>query len=288
MGNQSIPANYRQLERLDTDTLKELVRTDCFVNDLDEGAILYALHLIASREQAQNGDAGKIDDMWDRFQTEYCTSEGIGQSLYDSTASIDETEGRPAPERHRRRFKSRRIAMVAAVISMLFATMVVAQASGLDIWGAIARWTDETFHFTFQREGETSSWLDGCEELDDVGSDIDCFPRWVPEGYIVSDVQKFEFTDWRQLNFTFENSESATYNMLVSVYNDPQTMQLTTFEKDDTPVRETKLANGNEVYFFGNSGYTTAAYQHENVLYSITGDISQEDVLNILESVEKG
>ena len=287
MGNQSIPTNYRQLERLDTDTLKELVRTDCFVNDLDEGAILYALHLISSREQAQNCDAGKIDDMWDRFQTEYCTSEGIGQSLYDSTTFIDETEGRPVPERHRRRFILRRIAMVAAVISILFATMVVAQASGLDIWGAIARWTDETFHFTFQRGGETSSWLNGCEELDDVGSDIDYFPRWMPEGYIVSDVQKFEFTDWRQLNFTFENSESSTYNMLVSVYDDPQTMQLTTFEKDDTPVQTTELPNGNEVYFFENYGYTTATYQQENILYSIIGDISQEDVLEILTSVEE-
>lgn len=287
MENQSIPANYRQLERLDTDTLKELVRMDCFVNDLDEGAILYALHLIASREQAQNGDAGKIDDMWDRFQTEYCTLEGAGQSLYDNTASIDEVEERSVPKRRRSKIISRRIAIVAAAISVLFATMVVAQASGLDIWGAIARWTDETFRFTFQRGGDTSSWLDSCEELDDVGCNIDYFPRWVPEGYIVSDVQKLEFTDWRQLNFTFENSESATYNMLVSVYNDPQTMQLTTFEKDDTPVQTAELPNGNEVYFFENYGYTTAAYQQENILYSITGDISQENVLHILASVEE-
>ncbi len=284
MENQSIPANYRQLERLDTDTLKELVRTDCFVNDLDEGAILYALHLIASREQAQNGDAGKIDDMWDRFQKEYCTSEGVGQSLYGSTASVDEAEERPVAKRRRSKVISRRIAMVAAVISILFATMVVAQASGLDIWGAIARWTDETFRFSFQGNKTTSSWMDDQEEL--KGSALEAvLPGWMPEGYTVEEMQLYEFQEWKRVYLSLSGENLPDFQLFIRLYETPQPMENLILEKDGTPVQERRLSNGETVYFYENEGYRGSVYQHQNIIYSISGDVMPEVVMKIFESV---
>lgn len=92
MEGRSIPSKFRELEQLDTDTLKERIRTDGYTEDLDEERILYALRIIASREPPQRNQAQKVDDAWRRFQEEYCTPEGEGQSLYDSTLQLERSQ----------------------------------------------------------------------------------------------------------------------------------------------------------------------------------------------------
>lgn len=285
MENQPVPTKYRELELLDTETLKELIRTDCYTEDLDEECILYALRIISSREHPQPDRAQEVDRAWRRFQETYCTPEGEGQSLYDSMPRLEQMQETAPRKRRSLRRLPRRVAVVAAVICTLFATIIVAQAAGLDLWGVIVQWSEETFHFTYQGDEASSAWMEGQEELEGMEFD-DYLPTWIPEGYAVEDVQTYELRDQSTAIVTFSGENLPTFCLFVDVYKDLEQMQYTTFEKDDTPVQEQQLSNGGTVYLYTNGGDEQSVFQYQNVICSISGDIPQEMAMKIYESIE--
>lgn len=285
MENQPVPTKYRELELLDTETLKELIRTDCYTEDLDEECILYALRIISSREHPQPDRAQEVDRAWGRFQEKYCTTEGEGQSLYDITPQLEQHEEESPRKRRSLRRLPRRVAVVAAVICTLFATIIVAQAAGLDLWGVIVQWSEETFRFTYQGDVPSSSWMEGREELE--GTELnDYLPTWIPEGYTVEEIQPYEYHEWSNAVITFSGEGMPTFYLCVDVYENLGQMQYTTFEKDDAPVQEQQLSNGGTVYFYTNGGDEQSVFQYQNVVCSISGDISEKSVIRIYESIE--
>lgn len=285
MENQPVPTKYRELEQLDTETLKELIRTDCYTEDLDEACIQYALRIISSREHPQPDRAQEVDQAWRRFQETYCTPEGEGQSLYDSTPRLEQMQETAPRKRRSLRRLPRRVAVVAAVIGALFATMLVAQAAGLDLWGVIVQWSEETFHFTYQGDEASSAWMEGQEELEGMEFD-DYLPTWIPEGYAVEEVQTYELRDQSTAIILFSGENLPAFYLSVDVYGDLEKMQYATFEKDDAPVQEQRLSNGATVYFYTNGGDEQSLLQYQNVICSISGDISEESVIKIYESIE--
>lgn len=285
MENQPVPTKYRELELLDTETLKELIRTDCYTEDLDEEYVLCALRIISSREHPQPDRAQEVDRAWRRFQEEYCTPEGEGQSLYDSMPRLEQMQETDPRKRRSLRRLPRRVAVVAAVICTLFATMIVAQAAGADLWGVIIQWTKENFRFMHQGGGPSSSWMEGREELEGLELN-DYLPTWIPEGYAVEKVQTYELRDQSTAIMLFSGENVPPFYLSVDVYEDLEKMQYTTFEKDDAPILEQRLSNGTTVYFYTNGGYEHSIYQNQNVVCSISGDIPQEMAMKIYESIE--
>lgn len=285
MENQPVPTKYRELELLDTETLKELIRTDCYTEDLDEEYVLCALRIISSREHPQPDRAQEVDRAWRRFQETYCTPEGEGESLYDSTPQLEQHEEESPRKRHYLRRLPKRVAVVAAVICTLFATMIVAQAAGLDLWEVIVQWSEETFHFTYQGDEASSAWMEGQEELEGMEFD-DYLPTWIPEGYAVEDVQTYELRDQSTAIILFSGENLPAFYLSVDVYGDLEKMQYATFEKDDAPVQEQKLPNGGTVYFYANGGDEASVYQYRNVICSVVGDVSQKVAMKIYESIE--
>lgn len=287
MGDSKTARNpaYRCFDTMTTAQLEELLRADldCPQEDaLDPETILYILDVLERRK----GDAPQGEEMA-REKLAQC------RALYlpcDDPASLyawEESEAVPPAEAPRRRPQLRvvrRLGLVAAVISILFATLLAAQAAGADLWGVIVRWSDETFHFTYQGDGPSSSWMNGQEELEGLEMN-EYLPRWIPEGYIVEEIQTYDFQDWSTVAISFHRDDMPTFYLCVDVYDNLEQMQYMTFEKDDTPVQERQLANGETVYFYENNGYKNSVYQYNNVICSIWGDLSQEDVAKILESI---
>lgn len=285
MENQPVPTKYRELELLDTETLKELIRTDCYTEDLDEEYVLCALRIISSREQAKQGQDQEVDEAWRRFQAKYCTPEGEGRSLYDSTPQLEQPEETlPRKRRYLRRLP-RKVAVVAAVICTLFATVIVAQAAGLDLWGVFVQWSEETFRFTYQGDGPSSSWMEGQEELEGLEVN-DYLPTWIPEGYIVEEIETHEMQERDTAIITFGGENLPVFCLFVDVYEDLEQMQYMTYEKDNASVQEQKLSNGGIVYLYTNGGDEQSVFQYQNVVCSISGDIPEEWAIKIYESIE--
>lgn len=290
MGDSKTARNpaYRCFDTMTTAQLEQLLRADldCPQEDaLDPETILYILDVLERRKE-------------DAPQGEETAREKLAQcrALYlpcDDPASLytwEESEAVPpaeAPHRRPRLRVMRRLGLVAAVIAVLFATLLAAQAAGVDLWGVIVRWSDETFHFSYQGDGPSSSWMDGQEELEGLEMN-EYLPRWIPEGYTMEEIQNYELQEWGVVVLTFSSEDFPPFHLFIYNYNDLDQMKSMTFEKDNAPVQVRKLSNGEVVYFYENGGDEESVYQHQNMIYTISGDISQEIAMQIYESTEGG
>ena len=105
-------------------------------------------------------------------------------------------------EAHRRHSKTKRTASkIAAAIAIVCVTSsLVAEACGIDVFGTIARWTSEVFHFgqnetPYAEVGNYPIEIGETKEYDTVQDAVDALeitdpltPTWVPERYGLSSV----------------------------------------------------------------------------------------------------
>lgn len=277
--------NYRCFDAMTTEQLEQLLRADLDCPEEDALApetILYILDVLGRRKGEDPQGEETAREKLAQCRALYLPCDDPA-SLYD----WEEKEASPPAEVPRRKPRLRvirRLGLVAAVISILFATLLAAQAAGVDLWGMIVRWSDETFHFSYQGEGPSSSWMNGQEELEGLEMS-EYLPSWIPDGYTVDEITSYHFQDWSTVSISFRGDDMPTFHLNTYIYDDLEQMQHLTFEKDDTPVQERKLSNGNIVYFYENSGYKKSVYQDKNIIYSISGDLTEESVINILDSV---
>lgn len=289
MGDSKTARNpdYRCFDAMTTEQLEQLLRADldCPEEDaMDPETILYILEVLERRKGVDPRREETAREKLEAFRDLYLP-ENDPASLYDWE---EDEAAQPAqtPCRKPRLRGIRRLGLVAAVISILFATLLAAQATGVDLWGMIVRWSDETFHFTYQGDGPSSGWINGQEKLEGLEMN-EYLPRWIPKGYAVEEIQTYELNDQSTAIITFSGENLPTLYLSVDVYEDLEQMQHMTFEKDDAPVQERRLSGGT-VYFYTNGGYEHSIYQCQNVVYSMSGDITQETAIKVYESTEGG
>ena len=175
--------------------------------------------------------------------------------------------------------------VAAAAVVLLFGSMVVAQAAGLDVFGAVARWTQETFHISVQDTGEPA-WFEGHEEeLEAANLSAELLPTWIPEGYVVGEILSYDLSEWTDIFIPFSNSENhSTLDLSIAIFDNFDAVESFVYEKDSAPV-QTFQVNGRTAYLFENLGMKVVVYQDQNVVYSIQGDLSQDDFLKIVDSI---
>ena len=194
----------------------------------------------------------------------------------------------PTPPRrsHLRRVLHTGLAALLAT-GVLFAALEAAQAAGMDVFGAVARWTRETFHFSVREEG-TEAWFADClDELAAVGVKYDDLPAWIPEGYVVETLRTYELSERTEIYIILRNENSLTLDILISVFDYPSKIDLSTFEKDATVVQTFQI-NGMDIYLFKNLSEQNAVCQVGNIVYSIQGDLSQNEIQSIFTSIGVG
>lgn len=86
--------------------------------------------------------------------------------------------------------------LIAAVVVVTLSCMVTAQALGYDVFGIIARWTEETFRFSVPASTETSAAPSGDAEYKDLQEALDAYgiagtvaPKWYPPEYVMREVK---------------------------------------------------------------------------------------------------
>lgn len=192
---------------------------------------------------------------------------------------------RPTPEVQpvkRRRYRV--LASVAAAIALLFALMLCAQAAGFDIFGALARWTSETFHFT--KETEVSPYYEPLRQaLEDNKILGELAPKWYPEGFEGSEPKVEENRFSTTISTTFRDSSGKEFMISVIWRSDSENLGPMVYEKDDTSV-EVYTSDEKSFYIFANSDNTTMAmWSKENFEESIRGELSVDEVKEIINSI---
>ena len=202
-----------------------------------------------------------------------------------------------------------RVGLVAALLTAcLFGAMVAAQAAGVDVFGAVARWTEEVFSFgnipAQSGPGTTTTTLsseqpDLQEPLSEKAAEIPeeaeemqaileedgqvlYFPQ-IPKNFNLASSQLFVDPRTQEATFIvmYERQDQYIGFQIIQYNSRPPA---TVHEKDGTPVQEYEI-NGIKHYILSNNGAVSAAWMQNNVEYSLwtnSNDIDMESLLQTL------
>lgn len=193
------------------------------------------------------------------------------------------------PQRVNWRALRRCVAIAAIMTALLLGT---AQAVGVDILGAFAKWSDEVFQFQDAQQllGNDTLEIDEGEEIyvssleeatDTAGINLKLIPNWIPEGYALQSAVVSKFNGEISINaeFSYETDDSyifiTMYQRLSSNY--------TVFEKEEE-VEIVSLENIDH-YIMRNYDQQIAVWLNEDWECSIQGFISQNDLKKMIMSI---
>lgn len=281
--------SYGFLDQLSTEQLLDLIRADSDSPENEDNNLIFHILEVIDRREKENptGLIPDVDQAWEDFQKYYKTPDGEGRSLYPMSDSewkaLEQTWGR-----RRRRLWSRLLPL-AAVVAVTFSSMIAAQGFGFDIFGALARWTEETFHFSVgPSANEPSPEMEALRQavqgaFDAYGVDIPA-PAWYPEGTELSrDIEIVEESDNSIITCGF-TSENGSFRILVQQYYDDGRVPAYTFEKDALEAKDYP-SNGRLFYVMSNLSISRAVYSNEKTVVTIEGNFSLEDMKKIIDSI---
>lgn len=309
--------DYSKCDEMSTEALEQILRLDFQASgdsESDIDAILYISEVIAKRKELSA--EGDVDAAWERFKTKYLPY-ADGRSLYDfdDEDSVVSKPTEPQPNHskkvrnHSRRHRPhhllrlRRLLTVAViVVACLFGGVMVAQAAGIDVLGAIGRWTENAFSFgpiqSEQIVGVTSTAgqkmhisSDSSElpteyqelraKLMELGVDSLMFPTYIPEGFQVEENNLYFQPEFNRLDF-YAWYKNETNDIVFSILYNAEASRIYEKDRQDVEVYESM---GIKYYIFSNNGENVAAWYTDGLEYSLSTTISVSELKAILDSM---
>lgn len=281
---------YAYLDKLSTNELKEILHTDYEYGLNDNLMILYILSLIEKRE-AINYDE---DAAWIEFQQYYNTHEGCDKSLYpcDNSGSIK----REHKTANTKLFLSK-IAVAIFTIVLLFSGMVVAQAAGIDVFGMLGSWTNETFHFVNRNQSiqdtekslveKQKYYLNMRESLAAQGFSEGFAASWIPNDFTTLTKEYLSDEYSSTLHFAFTGDKDRFFSFDVTFYQSATQVENMTFEKDDNWV-DSYTSGERTFYILSNDDSLTATWTgSDGFNVTIAGNLCENELKQIIDSIGK-
>lgn len=279
------------LDRLSTEQLLNLMREDFESSESGGGELTdRILEVIERREKAKpTALSSDVDQAWMDFQKYYNTPDSEDcptDPMRDSTQTAD---GQKANRRRGHGRLLKRLIPVAAVVAVTLSSMVAVQAFGFNIFGALARWTAETFHFVSETPASGGSPESEAlrqkvqEAFDSCGVPVPA-PAWYPEGTeLTEDIQVIEQKENSMVICYFVYGDK-TFCMETQQYYGEERIPNQTFEKDSLDV-EPYYSNGRAFYIMSNNAYNRAVYSNPHTVITISGNLSLEPLKQIIDSI---
>lgn len=243
---------------------------EAYVDALEEA-------IIEKENENPTGFFPDVDQQWEQFVTHYLpdqkdTALEPERTEHAVSAQTNQQFHTVPPKRVVRFKRVWRTALVAAIaIACMFAILVTAQAAGIDVFGAMARWTQDVFSFgqivpnsqvsdNLAQETETpdAEFASLQEALDAYGMTEVHEPSWLPEGYALEELDATCLDDpfLRSFSASYTDGEGRVSISIMSYEGEP----ITQVQKTDSPV-ESMEKSGTMFYYVENSvGHTIAWY----------------------------
>lgn len=300
MKNLDKSRKYAYLNGLSTPQLENILRADMDSSgDGDIDMLLYIMELVEQREGGKSPEnAADTERAKEEFDRIYNTPEGAGQSLYATedtdkpeTVSVDSAHKSVALTHGFRRV--RRVGLIAAITAVaMLGVMVIAQAAGVDVFGAIARWTDESFSLGTIRyksgadvdfehlspeNPDPAEYFSIQEALDAYGITEVAEPTWIPDGLVlgIPVVDRFSDGTFRFLSANYTDG-SALLGIEIEYY---ETEPAGRFEKADAAV--TCTVNDIEFFIFENGNTNIAFWTTDHYAYYLASNLEKPLLLQI-------
>ena len=297
---------YSYLRRLPSDKLRELLALAPSLSDRPEDeAYVDALEeaIIEREKENPTGFFPDVDQQWEQFVAHYLpeTDQAASESEPAEHADLPQTN-RHVPRKRviRLRQAGRTILAAAAAVICALAIMVTAQAAGVDVFGALARWTEDVFSFgpvapdsqvsedpareTVKPKAEipNAGFASLQEAFDAYGMTEVHEPVWLPEGYVLDrlDVLAMDDPFLRIFAASYTDGEGRVGIDIMSYEGNPSTQ----VQKIGGPV-ESVEKNGIVFYHIENSVGRTIAWYSDQYEYYLSGDVGDDILWKVVESM---
>lgn len=288
-GQGSLKQSGGHRERELRDRWAELILEDSSCGDVDA-----ELSDIAELLQEHDPDMAVTDTQVQESYKRFCAKNPqLLEPEKIATPAAAESK-KPLAKSSRKPFK--RIVVLAATL-VLMLTLFTVQASGSNLFRTLAEWTASVLRIGTDSsgqvsmgendltEGETRTYATPEEMLSDLHIKGDLVPTWVPDRFSLKgcEARKTEAGVSCRIVYTVRD------NYLVMKVWQKSDEDNTLVEKDLKDVASL-VAGGTEHYIFydGESGMEKAIWTRDNLEFRIAGNLSQEEMVRIVESIYKG
>lgn len=283
-------ADYKFLRDLSNSQLEELLRHTLEEDVSNIEYINYILGVLENREKENpENNLSDVQKAWEDFQNIYNVLEGEKSSLYDFPANESpEAVGHPYDKKGRLPFK--RIVLIAIIICLCIS--MGASAFGYNIFQAIASWTQDIFSFSYSQPNtplsSNSVNQDSKQTFENLQKALDAnsiteiqSPTWTPEDFEQIEVVMVSHLTSKEIQ-AYYSYEDCTIQISVTQFTEPS--YSSQYEKDENPVEEFDV-NGIVHYIFTNNERSVAIWNLNSLECSIRGDITLEELKQIICSM---
>ncbi len=274
-----------QLELLSSAQLRTILQAELASDETDVELIKCVNAILDEREGAIEFD---VDAAWEEFVQVHASSEPL-YALDEEDVPPQETE---RPLQKRSSSVVRRLLPIAATITILMGSMVTAQALGMDVFGVMARWTSEIFHFMDTSipyaviqsdplaDGETKNYDTLQDALDDFGLDVPLAPSWVPDRFELSKVIAANIKSGILIRAAY----TAPDDFLRISFNESSNKLYGSLEKDLSTAKAIDIS-GILHFIVTDQGITKAAWQNGELECHISGNVTMQEMEQIINSI---
>lgn len=199
--------------------------------------------------------------------------------------------------RLRRRFAT---VLIAATVALLLGSTLVASALGYNIWAYVINWGKETFQIgsvvqvtvgpTVTPSGQSGASNVKPKKFKCVDDAIDAInvaikvPKWFPSGFEFISADITESSQLKGLTAVYKSDNKAIIFTSI-VYSTEEAAY--SYEINEAS-GETTSIGGNTCYIMTNIDQTGIVWVNGNIVYSINGDVSKDDLTTMVNSIFKG
>lgn len=275
------PRDFSQYDDMETEQLREILRLDSEApqgEEMDTEIILYIMEVL-SRRNEMNGTEKTALEAFESFKANYLP------------CPVDETLAAvPAQPKAVRRWP-RAVAAVAAVLAVVILGSATAGAFGVDVWSAVAKWTQDTFHFGSPYETSPSEpdktpslvYTELRDMLLDYKVTEKLAPTWLPEGYENVEVKMTETPKKRIFLAVYQNGDRVI-KIQITDYLKESPSQI----EQSEGFQELYPSGGVDYYIFADYEQLQAAWKLDYYECYISGPVTIDELKAIIDSIEKG
>lgn len=271
--------DFAKYDAMSTEELEEILRLDLDApqeQESDTYVLLTIMEVLAQRKKPEKTAFEALES----FRQNYMPEE-------DRTAPVLNCKKRINSRTPARWLRT--LAATAAVIAVILLTSVTAKAFGWDIWDAVIKWTEDTFHISIgnpsdaREPGVNNNFASLEEALLRNEVSISLAPTLFPEGYTLSSIT-IEETPLQKVYTAIYHDGDVSLRITVREYvaADPEYIEQT------EGLIETYEALGITYYLFANNSRTQAVWINESFECYILGELSITELKTMIDSIGKG
>lgn len=264
-----------QFEDLSTHRLESILRKSLTDGSLTPEDLLAISGILERRDAGKGKGPPDVEAAWDRFLEKQ-------RGLPPGSPPEGKSHLKPI-----RKEVLQRCAVLAVCVLTLASAFLTTQAFGYDPVGAIIHWTADVFHF----ETDGSDWgeFEGTHLLDDFPEDgempADFIPSWMPDGFEKTASKRLSLAGVDSIIEEYSDGKNyITFDL--SKYDSPNDLRSELFEKQQTDT-ESRICDGKKYILTENGafGFWTAAWSDGPWVFHISGELSKENLIKIIDSL---